>query len=90
MSKGGLMVEHMLTTVDNPFNPFTHYDEWYTWDEAQGHHSTSLLARVVTTSDDLSDADQSLAIEYAIDTIVSENVSGQHRKVSGSDNTRAI
>jgi hypothetical protein len=76
------MVEHMLTTVDNPFNPFTHYDEWYAKDLELGHNSNSFLARVVKTSSEMSDADQAQAIEDAIDEIVFENVSGVFRKVS--------
>lgn len=80
------MVEHMLTTVDNPYNPFTEWDEWYAFDVNAGYNTASLLARVVTTSDELSDADQSLAIEQAIDEIVSLNVSGVHRKVAAPTN----
>jgi hypothetical protein len=76
-----MMAEHMLTTVDNPFNPFTHFDEWYTWDEAAGYRTTSFLARIVSTSDDLSEADESLAIEEAINEIVEENVLGLYRKI---------
>ena len=76
------MQESMLTTVDNPNDPFTQYDAWYAFDERMGYHSTSLLARIVKTSDELSEADQSLAIEAAIDEIVRENVSGKHRKVT--------
>lgn len=75
------MAEHMLTTVDNPFNPFTDYDDWDSYDRMMGYHSSSLLARVAMTSSELSDADQSLAIELAIDEIVRENVSGVHRKI---------
>lgn len=73
---------HMLTTIDNPFDPFTQYDEWYQMDERLGHHTTSFLARIVRSSDDLSDADQDAAIEQAIDEIVKENVSGLYRKVT--------
>ncbi len=76
------MTEHMLTTIDNPFNPFTHFDEWYAFDEASGYKTTGFLARVVKTSDDLSEPDQSLAIEQAITQIVEENVLGIYRKVS--------
>ena len=75
------MATAMLTTVDNPFNPFTHFDEWYQWDEAAGYHTTSFLARIARTSDDLSEADQELAIDLAIDEIVRENVLGLYRKV---------
>ena len=74
----------MLTTIDNPFDPFTQYDEWYQMDERLGHHTTSFLARIVRDSDDLSTADQDAAIEEAIDEIVNVNVSGLYRKVSAS------
>lgn len=73
---------HMLTTVDNLFNPFTHFDEWNAMDQQLGYHSLAFLARIVRTSDELSEADQSLAIEEAIDEIVKYNVSGMHTKVS--------
>lgn len=77
--------ECMLTTTDNPFNPFTEWDDWYAFDERKGYHSSSLLARVIITSDELSEADQLLAMERAVDEIVRENISGRHRKVHRSD-----
>lgn len=76
---------YMLTTVDNPYDPFTQWNEWFAFDESSGYHSCSLLARVAVTSDELSDVDQLFAIQQAIDEIVSENVSGVHRKVSQSN-----
>lgn len=75
------MAEHMLTTVDNPYNPFTHFNEWLAFDTAAGYGTLSFLARVARTSPELSEADESLAIEQAIDEIVSENVLGIYRKV---------
>lgn len=78
-------VEHMLSTVDNPWNPFTHFDEWRAFDEAAGYHTSALLARVVRSSDALSDNQQEQAIEDAIDEIVSENLLGLYRKVSNTD-----
>lgn len=74
--------EYMLTTVDNPFNPFTQWDAWFSYDRAMGYNTPSLLARVVALSDEMSEADQALAIQVGIDEIVRENVSGLHRKVS--------
>lgn len=73
---------HMLTTVDNPYDPFTEYDEWSEFDESHGYFTPQLLARIAITSDELSERDQDLAIESAIDEIVFYNVSGMHRKVS--------
>lgn len=76
-----MATESMLTTFDNPFDPFTQFDDWYQYDERSGYHSTSLLARIVQSSDELSDADQQLAYEQAIDEIVKENVLGVYTKV---------
>ena len=73
---------HMLTTVDNPFDPFTQFDEWRRFDEDHGYFTNALLARVTITSDELSEADQDVAVEKAIDEIVNINASGMHRKVT--------
>ena len=76
------MQDVMLTTFDNPFNPFDNYDAWRAYDIASGHHTEAYLARVVVLSPDTSEVDQELAIEEAIDSIIKENVTGLHRKVS--------
>lgn len=75
------MAHHMLTTIDNPFDPFTQFDEWYAYDIAMGYNTSSYLARIVVTSDELSEADQDMALEMAIDEIVKENILGVYRKV---------
>jgi hypothetical protein len=76
--------EHMLTTVDNPFNPFTEFDQWLTYDIQMGYNTASFLDRIAKVSPDTSEPDQALAIEDAIDEIVNENVSGMWKKVSRS------
>lgn len=75
------MAVHMLTTVDNPYNPFTQFDEWMQFDESSGYFTTQYLARLTLSSGDLSDVDQSNAIEHAIDEIVQENINGMYRKI---------
>ena len=76
------ITRYMLTTFDNPYNPFTHFDEWYSWDVAAGYNTSSFLARIAVLSSDMSEPDQELSIQTAIDEIVKENVTGMHRKVS--------
>lgn len=77
-----VLVQHMITTTDNPWDPFTQFDEWFVWDTTTGYHTAAFLARILVTSDDLSEADQNFAIEQAIDEIVRENVLGIYIKVS--------
>lgn len=76
---------HMLTTVDNPYDPFTNFDEWNACDMRLGYNTMAFLARVVVTSHELSDADQEVAIELAVQEIAKENVSGVHRMVKRGD-----
>ena len=76
----------MLTTTDNPFNPFTHFDEWFAFDTQKGYHTCAYLARIAKTSDELSQEDEDLAIEAAIDEIVELNVLGIYKKVTIEEN----
>jgi hypothetical protein len=71
----------MLTTTDNPYDPFTEFDKWKTFDESKGYNSCAYLARIAKTSDELSEEDERIAIEDAIDEIIKENILGIYRKV---------
>ena len=64
------MKECMLTTVDNPYNPFEDYDSWFRFDQDKGYCSCSYLARIARTSDQLSDEENNRENERAIDEIV--------------------
>lgn len=75
------MADYMLTTTDNPFNPATQWDEWQAWDHAAGYHTAAYLARIVRSSDDLSEGDQAKAINDAIDEIIKLNLIGRYKKV---------
>jgi hypothetical protein len=72
----------MLTTTDNPFNPFTQFDEWYKYDVEKGYNTCAYLARVARTSEELSEEDQSSSIVKAINSILEMNILGIYRKVT--------
>lgn len=71
----------MLTTIDNPFDPFMQWDHWKRYDEDKKYYTCNYLARIAKTSDDLSDEENSKIIEMAIDEIVSLNINGLYKKV---------
>lgn len=71
----------MLTTIDNPFNPFTQWDEWRRYDEDKKYFTCAYLARIAKTADELTDADYDRAIENAINEIISLNINGLYDKV---------
>lgn len=70
-----------ITTVDNPYDVFTQFDEWNAWDLSMGYGTCAYLARVVRSSDELSVTDQDLALEYGIDEIIREDVLSLYKKV---------
>lgn len=73
---------YVLTTTDNPWNPFTHFMEWYNYDTTYVRPScTSLIARRARTSPDLPETMNDLAIKDAIDEICKENVTGKYRRI---------
>ena len=80
--KGELtMLNVAITTIDNPYDPFEQFDEWFAFDELKGYHSCSYLARIVRSSDELSIENQLYALDQAIDEIIRENPNGIYKKV---------
>lgn len=58
--------EIKITTFDNPFSPFTQFDEWYQYDMLMGYDTLGILARMTMSSNQLSEADQKRIIESAM------------------------
>ena len=77
-----MTTESMVTTVDNPHDPFTDFKAWYQFDTAHGYHTAALLGRLTFSSSELSEKDQRQAVESAVNEIVSENISGVFIKVT--------
>lgn len=71
----------MLTTVDNPFDPFDQFDSWYQFDMDKGYSSCSYLARIARTSDQLTDQENNEEIEHAINEIIKYDFMDIYRKV---------
>lgn len=73
--------ECRITTFDNPYDPFTEFDNWFLFDENHGYHTCSYLGRIARTSSALSEAENNQEIERAIDEIVKFDLMNIYRKV---------
>lgn len=66
----------MLTTLDNPYSPYTQFQEWDRYDRQMGYNTLAYQARVTVWSDDLSEGEQNRAISEAISEILDLNILG--------------
>ena len=71
----------MLTTVDNPFDPFEQFTSWFMFDEEKGYNTCSYLGRIARTSDQLSEEENELENERAIDEILKYDFRNIYKKV---------
>lgn len=70
-----------LTTVDNPFDPFDQFVQWFMYDTDKGYNSCAYLDRIARTSDQLSDEENEREIERAIDEIIKYDFQNIYKKV---------
>ena len=71
----------MLTTFDNPFDPFEQFTSWFMFDVEKGYNSCAYLARIAKLTDDMSDQEVDDEIERAIDEIIQYDFMNIYKKV---------
>ena len=75
----------MLTTFDNPFNPFEQFTSWFLFDVEKGYNTCSYLARITQISDEMSQQEEDEEIERAIDKIIEYDFLNIYKKVKRND-----
>lgn len=61
---------YLLTTFDNPFNPFVDFSSWYMFDCEKGHNSSSRLARIANINSEMTQKEIDEERERAMKLIV--------------------
>ena len=64
------MDDYMLTTLDNPYSPFTEWDEWLAYDTSHGYDTCGTLARFADTGNNLTDDENAPFIDDAMNAII--------------------
>jgi len=75
---------YMLTTFDNPYNPFEQFSSWFLFDLEKGYNSCAYLGRIARTSDQLSEEENDLEVERAIDEIIKYDFRNIYKKVAST------
>lgn len=74
--------EVMLTTFDNPFDPFDEFVSWFMFDVDKGYYTCSRLARIARYSEDFSTIEDKRETERAIDEIIDNDFLNIYKKVT--------
>lgn len=74
--------EVMLTTFDNPFDPFDDFVHWFMFDIQKGYNTCSYLARVAKSSEEFSTIEDKEETEKAIDKIINHDFLNIYTKVT--------
>lgn len=72
----------MLTTIDNPFDPFEQFTSWFMFDIEKGYNSCGRLMRIAKVTDDMSQKEYDEAIETAMDELIAIDFLDIYRKVT--------
>lgn len=71
-----------LTTTDNPWNPFTNWDEWYTYDMMMGYDTCGKLDRISTFLPTMPDPVNTEELHSAMDRLIEIGAIGYNGRVS--------
>lgn len=75
------MSETMLTTIDNPFNPFEQFVDWYMFDCQKGYNTYSRIARLMPDDDSLSSIEKDRIEDNIMDRMIQHDPLGIYTKV---------
>ena len=75
-----MAIEYMLTTVDNPFDPFDQFDSWHLFDKEKGYNSCERLMRIAKLVDGMSEEEENIELERAMNVLIENDVLDVFRK----------
>ena len=74
--------EIMLTTFDNPFDPFDDFAQWFMFDVEKGYNTCGKIARIAKSSEEFSTIEEKRETERAIDEIIDHDFLCIYKKLT--------
>lgn len=81
--------EIMLTTVDNPFDPFDDFTSWLDYDLEKGHFTCARLARLANINSEMTQKEMDDEMERVIDFIIKHDLEEKFIKVQEKQSATA-
>lgn len=83
------MDEIRITTLDNPFNPFTDFARWFMFDVSNGYNTCGKLERLTNITDDMTDKEIEEQRNYAINFLLDNDLFKMYKVVTKDDKSLA-
>lgn len=80
----------MLTTLDNPFDPFDDFTSWFMFDCEKGHNTSSRLARIAKLDSEMSQKEIDDEMDRAMDFILRYDLEDKYIKVQEKQTATGI
>lgn len=62
--------EYLLTTIDNPYNPFDDFSLWELFDKEKGHNTCDLIGRLSQITDEMTQREEEAEYDRVADFII--------------------
>ena len=82
--------EIMLTTFDNPYDPFDDFVHWFLFDVEKGYNTCGKLARIAKSSENFSTIEDKRETERAIDEIIDYDFLNIYKKVTRNSENQEV
>lgn len=73
--------ECMLTTVDNPYDPFEQFTLWLMFDKEKGYNTCERLMRLAHITEDMSQVEIDEEVDRAMDRLIEIDLTNTFKKV---------
>lgn len=73
--------DYLLTTIDNPYDPFEQSSQWLLFDKEQGYNTLDYLGRVINLSPEMTQKEENEAYDRAVDFIIANDFLNIYKRV---------
>ena len=73
--------DYLLTTIDNPYDPFEQFSLWLLFDKEQGYNTIDYLGRVLKLTPEMTRKEEEEAYDQAVDIIIANDFLNIYKRV---------
>ena len=71
-----------ITTIDNPYDYFSQFTQWYLFDVEKGYNTCERLGKLMETFEGMTQKEEDQALEEAIDKLIDLDFLNIYKKIS--------